>query len=68
MRPREGNTPRIIFFTSGQPIVVLNSLGWGGINLGLNQESNIIKVIKIRICAIDGPIAPRYISPTDLPN
>ena len=60
--------PRKHFFQSCQPFKVLASLGIPGKSFGLNLVIKKVYTKNNKICKIEGPHAPLYISPTDLPN
>ena len=63
----DGTMPQSTLAISGQPRSVRASAGSGGILCGCKIETARMKSRNSAICSTDGPIAPRYMSPTETP-
>ena len=68
IKTAEGIIPRKHFFQSCQPFKVLASLGMPGKSFGRSLVNTNVYIKNKSICRIEGPHAPLYISPTDLPS
>ena len=60
--------PHRHFFHRAQPCSVRSSFGIAGTHSGFTMLITKVKAMKSAICSSDGPQAPRYMSPTDLPS
>ena len=67
MRTTDGTMPHSTRLISGQPFRVRASGGSGGIAFGRNSDTAKMNAMNSSTCRIDGPIAPRYMSPTERP-
>ncbi len=68
MSTMEGIMPASTRNTSARLSSPRASGGKAGRSLGRTIDISRMKSMKIATCRIDGPIAPRYMSPTDLPS
>ena len=64
----QGMMPIRHFLISGQPCSVRCSFGIAGNQSGLTRDNTNVYSMNSSTCRIDGPHAPRYMSPTDFPN
>ena len=64
----EGTMPLSTRHHSDQPRGASASGGRGGTLCGAKMETAAMKAMNRKTCRKDGPIAPAYMSPTDLPS
>src|SRR5215472_14235585 len=64
----DGTMPIRHFFHSAQPVSVRASAGTAGTHSGRAMDSAKVYSANSAIWMTDGPQAPRYMSPTDLPS
>ncbi len=64
----DGTMPQASFAASARPRRVRASAGSGGTLCGWKIDTSRMKPANNSTCAIDGPMAPRYMSPTGTPN
>jgi hypothetical protein len=64
----QGTMPLSTRHQSAQPRWVSASSGSGGTRCGAKIETAAMKATKSSNCRMEGPMAPAYMSPTDLPS